>query len=66
MTLTGPHSPTRWITDDELVGQRVVMYVLTGDEEVGVVIAVHHHDNSYIKVRSDDGETLAGNMWDNE
>ena len=55
----------KWITDNELVGERVVMYMLTGDEETGIVTAVHNHDDSYIRVRSDDGETLVGNTWDN-
>ena len=53
-----------WTTNDELVGQRVLIYTGYGDEEPATVLAVHRQLD-LIKVRADDdGETLIGNQWE--
>ena len=53
-----------WITDDELVGRRV--FIITSqcdDGEEATVVGVHP-TNTVIRVRTDDGEILIGNQWD--
>ena len=54
---------TQWVTQDELVGRRVVIYTGHDEEEEATVIGVHP-THSTIRVRTDDGEILVGNQWD--
>ena len=53
-----------WTTEDELVGQRVMIQTAAYEEETGVVVAVRT-DVDLIKVRADeDGLVLIGNQWE--
>ena len=47
---------------DSIIGRRVAIYTAHGDCEEATVIAELH--NGTIKVRTDDGEVLIGNQWD--
>lgn len=53
----------KWNTTDELVGRKVIVYTVWDEEEFATVLAVHNLIDS-IRVRTDDGEILIGNQWD--
>ena len=52
-----------WITNDELVGQDVLIYTAYGEDEYATVLGIA--PNGYtIKVRChEDGEIMVGNQW---
>jgi hypothetical protein len=52
-----------FVTNDSMVGERVVIYTGDGGDELATVIAVSDC-NANIKVRADDGDILIGNQWD--
>ena len=52
-----------WITDDAMVGQRVLTYDFYGEQTLATVLAVSDH-TANIKVRADNGDILIGNTFD--
>ncbi len=52
-----------WNTNDKKVGEKVLIYTGYGKWETATVIAVAM-TNANLQVRSEDGEILIGDQWD--
>ncbi len=52
-----------FIKNDDLVGNRVYIQTGYGEDELATIIAVSDTTDK-VKVRTDDGDVLVGNQWD--